>query len=189
MLVLTLSTTLPAFRLPRCSNDPHAPDFPCRPAHGWDLAILYVGLYLVAFGTGGIKSCVSPLGADQFDDKDPREKKLKSSFFNWFFMAIEVGAILSVTVLIYIQVQLGRGWGFGVTAASMIVAIIVFVGGSRLYRYQGHLKGSPLTQIVRVLVAAYRNRKLALPSLSSELFEVYDNNVGVEKIPRSEQFL
>lgn len=78
MVVLTLSATLPVFRVAPCSTHP------CPPAHGWTMVSLYIGLYLVAFGTGGIKSSVSALGADQFDEHDPREKKLKSSYFNWY---------------------------------------------------------------------------------------------------------
>ena len=46
-------------------------------------ALLFlVGIYLIAHGTGGIKPCVSPFGADQFDDSDPKERVKKRSFFN-----------------------------------------------------------------------------------------------------------
>nr|PNR55657.1 hypothetical protein PHYPA_006554 [Physcomitrium patens] len=187
MVVLTLSATLPAFRLPPCSGEPGALH-PCQPAHGWDMVILYVGLYLVAFGTGGIKSSVSPLGADQFDENDPREKKLKSSYFNWFFMAIEVGAILSVTLLIYIQIKLGRGWGFGITAGAMLFAIAVLVGGVPLYRYQVSYKRSPIAHVVRVFANAFRNRKLTTPP-AHLLYETLDNaEEGIEKIPHTNQF-
>ncbi|CAD6212269.1 unnamed protein product [Miscanthus lutarioriparius] len=40
-------------------------------------------LYLVALGNGGIKPCVSALGADQFDAADPVERVTKGSFFSW----------------------------------------------------------------------------------------------------------
>lgn len=179
MVVLTLSATLPIFRTPPCHSHP------CQPAHGGTMASLYTGLYLVAFGTGAIKSSVSALGADQFDATDSREKKLKSSYFNWFFMAIEVGAILSVTVLIYIQIKLGRGCGFGVTAAAMLVSIAIFVAGVPLYRFQGTLQGSPITQFVRVFAKAFRNRKL--PSPSPEILHETDDPLE-PRIPHSDQF-
>ncbi|CAL4915939.1 unnamed protein product [Urochloa decumbens] len=45
--------------------------------------VVYLGLYLVALGEGGIKPCTSALGADQFDGADPVERVTKASFFNW----------------------------------------------------------------------------------------------------------
>ncbi|KAF8674873.1 hypothetical protein HU200_048007 [Digitaria exilis] len=46
---------------------------------------VYLGLYLVALGEGGIKPCTSALGADQFDGADPVERVTKASFFNWVY--------------------------------------------------------------------------------------------------------
>ncbi|KAK3153640.1 hypothetical protein QOZ80_2BG0178780 [Eleusine coracana subsp. coracana] len=45
-------------------------------------AVVFLGLFLVALGVGGIKPCVSPFGAEQFDDADPGERDAKASFFN-----------------------------------------------------------------------------------------------------------
>lgn len=105
-----------------------------------------------------------------------------------FFMAIEVGAILSVTVLIYIQIKLGRGWGFGVTAGAMLVAIVIFVGGVPTYRYQAFLQGSPISQVARVFVKAFRNRKLHLPP-PEFLHETSEpGGKSMELIPHSDQF-
>ncbi len=70
------------------------------------IGVLHVGLYLIAFGNGGIKPNVSTLGADQFDDSDPNERKHMSNFFNWFYFIISIGSLLSVTVFIYIQVKI-----------------------------------------------------------------------------------
>lgn len=40
------------------------------------------GFFLVAFGTGGIKACVSSLSGDQFAKS---EKKKLNNFYNWFY--------------------------------------------------------------------------------------------------------
>ncbi|CAM0151643.1 unnamed protein product [Urochloa decumbens] len=88
-------------------------------------AAFYAALYLVALGTGGIKPCVSSFGADQFDEADPREMQSKSSFFNWFYMAINVGALVASSVLVWVQMNVGWGWGFGIPAGAMAAAVAV----------------------------------------------------------------
>jgi len=71
----------------------------------------YLGLYLVALGNGGIKPCVAALGADQFDATDPVERVTKGSFFNWYYWSVNIGSLLSATVLVWVQVNIG--WGIG----------------------------------------------------------------------------
>lgn len=95
--------------------------------------MLYAALYLTALGTGGLKSSVSGFGSDQFDDRDPREKSLMMRFFNWFFFFISLGSLLAVTVLVYVQDELGRRWGYGACAASIVVGLAVFLSGTRRY--------------------------------------------------------
>jgi peptide/histidine transporter 3/4 len=102
MVFLTLSAAIPSLRPPPC---PSYPKTLCRPAYGYQIGMLYVGLYLIALGNGGIKPNVSTLGADQFDESDPNERKHMSNFFNWFYFIISIGSLLSVTVFVYIQVN------------------------------------------------------------------------------------
>ncbi|VAH72037.1 unnamed protein product [Triticum turgidum subsp. durum] len=61
----------------------------CDPTPGQSAAV-FIALYLIALGTGGIKPCVSSFGADQFDEHDDVERKSKSSFFNWFYFSINI---------------------------------------------------------------------------------------------------
>ena len=75
---------------------------PAQPLH---FAALYLALYIVALGTGGIKPNVNAFGADQFDETDPEENEEKRSFFNWFYFAINLGGILAMTVIVWIQVR------------------------------------------------------------------------------------
>ncbi|CAN6196586.1 unnamed protein product [Urochloa humidicola] len=126
-------------------------------------AAFFVPLYLVALGTGGIKPCVSSFGADQFDEADPSERQSKSSFFNWFYMSINVGALVASSALVWVQMNVGWGWGFGIPAAAMAAAVAFFLLGSRRYRHQMP-GGSPLTRMLQVAVAAWRKRNLATAS-------------------------
>jgi dipeptide/tripeptide permease len=52
---------------------------------------LFGALGIIALGTGGIKPNVSAFGADQFDEALPQDAREKESFFNWFYLAINVG--------------------------------------------------------------------------------------------------
>ncbi|XP_052211242.1 protein NRT1/ PTR FAMILY 6.3-like [Diospyros lotus] len=167
--ILTISTVIPSLRPPKCTTDRQ----PCIPATGTQLTVLYVALYLTALGTGGLKSSVSGFGSDQFDDTDKEERAQMAKFFHWFFFFISIGALGAVTVLVYIQDNLGRQWGYGSCAFAIAAGLLVFLAGTRRYRFK-KLVGSPLTQIASVFVAAWRKRHLELPSDSSLLFNVDD---------------
>ncbi|XP_057458673.1 protein NRT1/ PTR FAMILY 8.1-like [Lotus japonicus] len=176
MTLFTFSAILPGLK-PSCDGDS------CHPTSG-QTAACFIALYLIALGTGGIKPCVSSFGADQFDDNDETERKKKSSFFNWFYFSINIGALVASSVLVWIQTNVGWGWGFGVPAVAMVIAIIFFFIGSRRYRIQLP-GGSPLTRICQVLVAASRNFKVQVPENESLLYETADaesNIIGSRKL-------
>ncbi|KAL6501592.1 hypothetical protein OROGR_026725 [Orobanche gracilis] len=173
VIILTISTIIPSLRPPKCVSGSGT----CIPADSKQLTVLYLALYLTALGTGGLKSSVSGFGSDQFDESDHKEKKQMTKFFNWFFFFISIGALAAVTVLVYIQDNIGREWGYGICACTIVVGLLVFLSGTKRYRFK-KLVGSPLTQIAAVFVAAWRKRRLELPSDSSLLFDVDDVVVG-----------
>ncbi|KAM1033464.1 hypothetical protein FF1_036956 [Malus domestica] len=118
-------------------------------------AMFFVSLYTLAIGQGGHKPCVQTFAADQFDEDLPEEKKAKSSFFNWWYMGIVVGASTAILAVIYVQDNVGWAAGFGIMTGAMVVALVLFLLGYKRYRKQGPL-GSPFTKVVQVLVAAAR---------------------------------
>uniref|UniRef100_M8AX59 Peptide transporter PTR5 n=1 Tax=Aegilops tauschii TaxID=37682 RepID=M8AX59_AEGTA len=156
----------------------------CDPTAGQTAAV-FVGLYLVALGTGGIKPCVSSFGADQFDEHDDGERRSKNSFFNWFYFSINIGALVASSVLVYVQERFGWGWGFGIPAVVMLIAVGSFFVGTPLYRHQ-RARGSPLPRIAQVLGAATRKWSVAVPVDASALYERPDRESG--KMEHTEQF-
>ena len=140
---------------------------------------LFVALYLFALGTGGIKPCVSSFGADQFDETDETERKKKSSFFNWFYLSINIGALIASSVLVWIQINVDRGWGFGVPAVAMIFAIIFFFLGSQRYRIQVP-GGSLITRMCQVIVVSFRKSKVQVPADKSLLYETSDEESNIK---------
>ncbi|EAZ15853.1 hypothetical protein OsJ_31272 [Oryza sativa Japonica Group] len=132
---------------------------------------VYLGLYLFALGTGGIKPNIPAFGADQFDGADPVERVTKGSFFNWYYFSINVGSLLSSTVVVWVQDNIGWSVGFAGPMLLLGFGLAMFIAGRRAYRYK-KLGGSPLTRVFQVLVAAVRNHRLNLPDDSSLLHEL-----------------
>uniref|UniRef100_A0A803M354 Uncharacterized protein n=1 Tax=Chenopodium quinoa TaxID=63459 RepID=A0A803M354_CHEQI len=96
---------------------------------------IFFSLYLVAIGQSGHKPCVQAFGADQFDGQDPQESKAKSSFFNWWYLGMCLGPLLVISVLNYIQDNVGWGLGFGIPCIIMTIALVIFLLGSQTYRF------------------------------------------------------
>ncbi|XP_076926363.1 protein NRT1/ PTR FAMILY 8.1-like [Bidens hawaiensis] len=183
MSLLTLSASIPGLK-PKCISDEN-----CH-GTGTTIGVTFLALYLVALATGGIKPCVSSYGADQFDDADEVEKKHKSSFFNWFYFSINIGALIASSLLVWIQDNVGWGWGFGIPAVAMAVAVASFFSGTRLYRSQ-RPGGSPLTRICQVVVAAWRKRRVHVPDDKTVFYETEDTKsaiVGSRKLDHTEDF-
>ncbi|KDD72553.1 proton-dependent oligopeptide transporter, partial [Helicosporidium sp. ATCC 50920] len=122
MVLLALSATVPAL----------VPDPDAYPT-ALQNAALYAALYTVALGTGGIKPNVSAFGADQFDMSNSQDRKEKTSFFNWFYFFVNIGSLLAVTVIVWVQENISWGVGFAIPAACMGLAILVFTAGSARY--------------------------------------------------------
>jgi peptide/histidine transporter 3/4 len=171
MTLLTLSASVTGLK-PSCGKDS------CHPTTG-QTAACFVALYMIALGTGGIKPCVSSFGADQFDETDETERKKKSSFFNWFYLSINIGALVASSVLVWIQMNVGWGWGFGVPAVAMAVAVVFFFLGSKLYRIQKP-GGSPITRIVQVIVASFRKSNVQVPADKSLLYETVEKESQIQ---------
>lgn len=171
--LLTLSTSIPSMRPPPCAE---SRKHQCIEANGRQLAMLYGALYTIALGGGGIKSNVSGFGSDQFDASNPKEQKAMIYFFNRFYFCVSLGSLFAVTVLVYIQDNVGRGWGYGISAGTMIIAVAILLGGTSLYRFRKP-QGSPLTVIWRVVFLAWKKRNLPFPSHASLLNEYNRANV------------
>ncbi|EFJ22168.1 hypothetical protein SELMODRAFT_105638 [Selaginella moellendorffii] len=161
LILLTVSSSLKSLRPLPCQ--PASRNETCNPASKQQRAFFFVALYLVAVGSGCMKPCVSSFGADQFDEKDSSEIKKKASFFNWWFWGIHAGQLVAVTVLVYIQDNVGWSWGFGIPTVLMVISVLTLLYGTPNYRYQKP-HGSPLTTIVKVIASAISKWHMAIPT-------------------------
>ena len=130
--------------------------FHTNATHSETMRLIYFGLALlmIALGTGGIKSNVSPFGADQVKQSGQRAVQ---TFFNWFYFFINVGSFIAFTVVVAVQ-QSNVFYGYCITAGSMFLAVIVFLAGRNQYLTKPP-GGSQLTKIAKIICEAVRNRK------------------------------
>lgn len=168
MLILTLAVSLPSLKPPRCLE---ADVEKCRKASTLQLAVFYGALYTLAVGTGGTKPNISTIGADQFDEFDPKEKSHKLSFFNWWMFSIFFGTLFANTVLVYIQDNVGWTLGYGLPTLGLAISIVIFLVGTPFYRHKVP-SGSPFTRMARVIVAALRKWKVPIPNDPQQLYEL-----------------
>ncbi|KAF5453738.1 hypothetical protein F2P56_028614 [Juglans regia] len=164
MVLLTTVVSLKSLR-PSCTNGV------CNKASSSEISFFYLSLYTIAIGAGGTKPNISTFGADQFDDFNPHEKELKVSFFNWWMFSTFLGALVATLGLVYIQDNLGWGLGYGIPTAGLLLSLFIFYIGIPIYRHKVRKTKSPARDLIRVPIAAFKNRKLQLPNNPSELYE------------------
>lgn len=165
MVLLTIAVSI-KFLKPTCENGV------CNKASTSQIAFFYASLYIIAVGAGGAKPNISTFGADQFDDYNPHEKKLKASFFNWWMFSSFIGALLATLGLVYIQENLGWGLGYGIPTVGLLVSLFIFYVGTPMYRHKVRKTKSPTGDLLRVSITALAKRKHELPTHLSELHEV-----------------
>uniref|UniRef100_G3NJZ6 Solute carrier family 15 member 1 n=1 Tax=Gasterosteus aculeatus aculeatus TaxID=481459 RepID=G3NJZ6_GASAC len=121
-----------------------------------------LGLLLIALGTGGIKPCVAAFGGDQFSD---HQEKQRRTFFSVFYLCINGGSLLSTIITpilraqdcgIYSQ-QKCYSLAFGVPAALMLVALVVFIAGNGMY-YKAEPQGNIMLDVCKCIGFAIKNR-------------------------------
>ncbi|KAE8076091.1 hypothetical protein FH972_014762 [Carpinus fangiana] len=168
MSLLTLAVSLPTLKPPSCS-DTNIEN--CKKASTLQLAVFYGALYTLAIGTGGTKPNISTIGADQFDDFDPKEKSHKLSFFNWWMFSIFFGTLFANTVLVWVQDNVGWTLGYALPTLGLAISISIFLAGTPFYRHKV-LAGSPFTRMAKVIVAAIRKWRLRIPNDPKELYEL-----------------
>jgi POT family proton-dependent oligopeptide transporter len=97
--------------------------------HG-KLLCLYTGLALIAFGSGGIKPCVSAFMGDQFK---PEQSHLLQKAYGAFYWSINFGSFFSFLVIPWIKNHHGYSLAFGVPGILMAIATFIFWLGTKHY--------------------------------------------------------
>jgi POT family proton-dependent oligopeptide transporter len=97
--------------------------------HG-KLRCLYLGLALIAFGSGGIKPCVSAFVGDQFK---PEQSHLLQKAYGAFYWAINFGSFFSFLAIPWIKDHYNYSLAFAVPGILMALATFIFWLGTKHY--------------------------------------------------------
>ena len=122
---------------------------------------LSLGLTMIAIGSGGIKPCVSALVGDQFT-KD--NNHLLAKVFNLFYLAINIGAAISMLLTPYLLRKYSASIAFGLPGILMIIATLIFWLGKNKYttpppvgfkKYFEKFKDKEVLQAISSLLVIY----------------------------------
>ncbi len=90
----------------------------------------YFGLFLIAFGSGGIKPLIASFVGDQFDASN---KHLAKMVFDAFYWIINFGSFFASLLMPLLLAHYGARVAFGVPGVLMFVATMVFWLGRHKY--------------------------------------------------------
>ncbi|KAJ2008530.1 peptide transporter ptr2 [Coemansia thaxteri] len=140
--------------------------------HGGALPGLIIAMITIGLGTGGIKSNVSPMVAEQYGRYRPFVRKLKSgkevlvdrdltvqSIFNWFYWAINVGG-LSAIATTELEANVDFWPAYLLPTLMFVLCIAVFWLGRKRY-IVNKPTGSIVIKAYRTIRAGLRNYRAA----------------------------
>ncbi|KAG9460008.1 hypothetical protein H6P81_004516 [Aristolochia fimbriata] len=156
-------------------------DPPC--IKGREALFFYSTLGLIAIGSGGVRGSLPAMGADQFD---PNDRKRISTYFNHMLLSVTLGATVGVTAIVKISRDSGWATGFFISTISLAAGFLVLAFGKPFYRVR--VPGeSPILRVLRVFVAAFRNRNLPLPQNPQQLYNVDEEYCEEEEEEEEEE--
>lgn len=124
------------------------------------MVCLAVGLGLIAFGSGGIKPCVSAFMGDQFK---PEQGHLLQKAYGAFYWAINFGSFFSFLVVPWVKDRHGYGWAFGVPGILMALATLIFWLGTKYYMRVPPARETKTAGFLQVFLHAFRNQPALTP--------------------------
>ena len=113
----------------------------------------YLGLGLIALGSGGIKPLVSSFVGDQFDQTNKGKAKL---VFDAFYWIINFGSFFASLLMPLFLKNYGPAVAFGIPGILMFIATVIFWSGRRKYVHVPPAAPSPhsFTRVARTALLA-----------------------------------
>lgn len=93
---------------------------------------LFIGLSLIALGSGGIKGCVTAHVGDQFGR---RNAGLLPRVYSWFYFSINLGSTAAFLLVPKLLEEKGPHWAFGAGGVAMLAATVFFWMGRHRFAH------------------------------------------------------
>ncbi|XP_072417141.1 solute carrier family 15 member 2-like isoform X1 [Chiloscyllium punctatum] len=97
----------------------------------------FIGLFLISLGSGGIRSSMSPFGADQIGGKEEKGYRM---YFSFFYFSMNLAALLAGITIPILREDVQcydtdcYPLAFGVPAIAMLLAFVIFALGTSVYK-------------------------------------------------------
>lgn len=121
---------------------------------------LYIGLALIAFGSGGIKPCVSAFMGDQFRSD---QRHLLQKAYAAFYWSINLGSTAAFFIIPWVRDHHGWSWAFGVPGLAMGLATFIFWLGTPKYTRVPPSSKTKAAGFFKVTWVAFQNRSTRQP--------------------------
>lgn len=152
----------------------------CQSPTTLQLFVLLTSLFFLSIGASGVRPCSLPFGVDQFTHfSGARRERALKVLFNSYYVSMGGSAIISITLIVYLQDKLGWKIGFAIAVAIMAFATFLNIVTSPLYIMVKPQK-STLLSLVQVIFVAVRNRNIQFPRMGNGL--QYHNTGGLEAV-------
>lgn len=131
--------------------------------------LFYLSIYLIALGSGVSDPALPTLGADQFDEEEPKEQRSKASIYGYFYVALNLGSLVAETILAYIETTGHWVLGFWICTSCAGVSFLVLLSGTLRYRHYKTF-GNPFSKFSQLIVPFLKKMKFQIQSIGEGLY-------------------
>ncbi|XP_064620191.1 solute carrier family 15 member 4-like [Lineus longissimus] len=95
---------------------------------------IYFFVCLMAVGAGAVKANIAPYGAQHWKDEEHPHKDVVQSFFDWFFWCANIGSLVALGIIAFVQQTFNFHAGYIASTISLGVALFFFGTGGGWYK-------------------------------------------------------
>ncbi|PNX96717.1 nitrate transporter, partial [Trifolium pratense] len=143
--------------------------------------LFYLSIYLIALGSGVSDPALPILGADQFDEEEPKEQRSKALIYGYFYVALNLGSLVAETILAYIETTGHWVMGFWICTSCATVSFLVLLSGTLRYRHNKTF-GNPFSKFIQVIMSLLRKMKFQIHSIGERDYDIQRDDNCVRSI-------